>query len=233
MEQHPIPQQISSYQFKLVGDMTLKQFFQVAGGALVGLLFYSTPLHPLIKWPIILISTLLGVALAFLPFEERPLEKWLIAFFRSIYSPTVYKWKKSDKIPNFFTEDAKQQVPITQSVTADYLASTPQTSGAVQTKLETAEKSFLSKITSMWSVANQPTPTTTPSPVTTIPIVAIDSTLPGSFNPNLPTSSPVAAQPKPEVVAIPQQIPVLIPRTAPKLIVEEKPNAPTTSTNIT
>ena len=44
-------------EFKLVGDMTLKQFFQVAGGALVGLLFYSTGLHGLIKWPLILIST--------------------------------------------------------------------------------------------------------------------------------------------------------------------------------
>ncbi|KKR52786.1 MAG: hypothetical protein UT88_C0021G0001, partial [Candidatus Woesebacteria bacterium GW2011_GWD2_40_19] len=38
MEQHPIPQNISSYQFRLVGDMTLKQFFQLAGGFLVGLI---------------------------------------------------------------------------------------------------------------------------------------------------------------------------------------------------
>ncbi len=35
MEQHPIPQQISSYQIKLVGDMTLKQFFQVKA-AMIG-----------------------------------------------------------------------------------------------------------------------------------------------------------------------------------------------------
>ena len=53
-QQHPIPQQISSYQFRLVGDMTLKQFFQLAGGALVSLLFYASPLHPLIKWPFII-----------------------------------------------------------------------------------------------------------------------------------------------------------------------------------
>ena len=56
MEQHPIPQQISSYQFKLVGDMTLKQFFQVAGGVVISLIFYSLPLHGLIKWPLILLS---------------------------------------------------------------------------------------------------------------------------------------------------------------------------------
>mgnify|MGYP002364016903 FL=1 len=103
MEQHPIPQQISSYQFKLVGDMTLKQFFQLAGGVIVSLIFYSTPLHPLIKWPFILFSAGLGAALAFLPFEERPLERWIFAFFRSIYSPTLYFWKKTEKPPVFYT----------------------------------------------------------------------------------------------------------------------------------
>ena len=109
MEQHPIPQQISSYQFKLVGDMTLKQFFQVAGGIIVSLIFYSTPLHPLIKWPFILFSAGMGAALAFLPFQERPLERWIFAFFRSIYSPTLYYWKKTDKPEvNFeFTAAAK------------------------------------------------------------------------------------------------------------------------------
>src|SRR3990170_4811369 len=109
MEQHAIPQQISSYQFRLVGDMTLKQFFQLAGGALVGLLFYASPLHPLIKWPFILFFTLLGVALAFLPLHERPLEKWIVAFFRSIYSPTIFYWQK---VPakSHFQEEA--QVPM-------------------------------------------------------------------------------------------------------------------------
>src|SRR3989344_8025043 len=104
MEQHPIPQQITSYQFRLVGDMTLKQFFQLAGGIVVALFFYWTPLHPLIKWPLIFFFTLLGVAMAFLPFEDRPLENWIIAFFRSIYSPTIYSWKKSATEPKFFAD---------------------------------------------------------------------------------------------------------------------------------
>ena len=145
MEQHPIPQQISSYQFKLVGDMTLKQFFQLAGGVIVGLVFYSTPLHPLIKWPFIFVSVLLGVALAFLPFEERPLEKWIVVFFRSIYSPTLYSWKKTDKPPVFFTEDA--QVPAVQNVPTSQVKTS-------SSQLEESEKNFLNKITSLWSVSN-------------------------------------------------------------------------------
>ena len=52
MEQHPIPQQISSYQFKLVGDMALAQFGKTAGGV-AGLLisgYLSTKMQPLQVW---------------------------------------------------------------------------------------------------------------------------------------------------------------------------------------
>jgi hypothetical protein len=139
MEQHPIPQQISSYQFKLVGDMTLKQFFQVAGGVVVSLIFYSLPLHPIIKWPFILFFTLLGIALAFLPFRERPLEKWIIAFFRSIYSPTLFTWKKTEKEPIFYTEDAT--TPEIKTIQQVQLNTTTHENNL--TKLEEQEKKLL------------------------------------------------------------------------------------------
>ncbi|MDP1760392.1 MAG: PrgI family protein [Candidatus Woesebacteria bacterium] len=159
MEQHPIPQQISSYQFKLVGDMTLKQFFQVAGGVLVSLIIYSTSLYPLIKWPLILFFVLLGVALAFLPFQERPLEKWIVAFLRSIYSPTIYNWKKTVNIEKYYTEEA----PVPEIKTTQIISSVDKT---IPTKLEEAEKSFLSKISSLWT---SPTaPISIPSQIPTI-----------------------------------------------------------------
>jgi hypothetical protein len=101
-QEHPIPQQISSYQFRLVGDMTLKQFFQVAGGALVSILIYSSGLPSYVKWPLILIFFLFGVALAFLPIQDRPLSVWLLAFFKSIYSPTLYVWNKDKTNKNVF-----------------------------------------------------------------------------------------------------------------------------------
>ncbi len=84
MEQHPIPQQISSYEFRLVGSMTLKQFFKVAGGAVVALIFYSSHLPFLFKWPLIIITAGLGAALAFLPVNEQPLEVWIGSFFKII-----------------------------------------------------------------------------------------------------------------------------------------------------
>jgi len=51
MEQHPIPQNITGYQFRLVGDMTLKQFAMLAGGIIVALLFYYSPFPAFFKFP--------------------------------------------------------------------------------------------------------------------------------------------------------------------------------------
>jgi hypothetical protein len=94
MEQHPIPQQISSYEFRLVGDMTLKQFFQVGAGVVIALIIYGTGLPAYLKWPLIVFFTSLGGAIAFLPIEERPLQTWIFAFFKSVYSPTQFLWQK-------------------------------------------------------------------------------------------------------------------------------------------
>jgi len=94
MEQHPIPQQITSYEFKLVGDMTLRQFGKAAGGIILALIINSTNLIFFVKWPLIFIFAAGGLALAFVPFQDRPLETWLMAFIKSIYSPTIYFYKK-------------------------------------------------------------------------------------------------------------------------------------------
>jgi hypothetical protein len=94
MEQHPIPQQITSYEFKLVGEMTLKQFAKAAGGVILALIIHASPLVFFIKWPLIIIFAAGGLALAFVPYQDRPLETWAAAFLKSIYSPTIYFYKK-------------------------------------------------------------------------------------------------------------------------------------------
>jgi len=95
MEQHPIPQQVTSYEFKLVGDMTLKQFAKAAGGIVIAMIINASPLIFFIKWPLIFLFATGGLALAFLPFQDRPLETWLLAFIKSIYNPTMYIYKKN------------------------------------------------------------------------------------------------------------------------------------------
>lgn len=155
MEQHPIPQQISTYQFRLVGDMTLKQFFELASGIGIGLLIYSTNLHPFFKWPLVGFFILFGVALAFIPLEERPLEKWIIAFFRSIYSPTLYFWKKPQR-PDVFFAPETQTAPTPQviaphgkEVLDNYLANIQHPTEQVQSSLDVSEKSFLAGVSGL------------------------------------------------------------------------------------
>lgn len=94
MEQHPIPQQITSYEFKLVGEMTLKQFAKAAGGIIVAMVINTAPLVFFIKWPLIFVFAVGGLMLAFVPFQDRPLETWLLAFLKSIYNPTMFIYKK-------------------------------------------------------------------------------------------------------------------------------------------
>ncbi len=111
MDQHLVPQNISSYEFRLVGDMTLKQFFQLAGGGAVGLIWYNLPLPFIVKWPLILVSVGVGVMLAFVPVQGRSFSAWLLAFIRAVYSPTEFKWIQKQIIPTV-DETPKSITPL-------------------------------------------------------------------------------------------------------------------------
>jgi hypothetical protein len=101
IQQHPLPQDISSYRFRLIGDMTIKQFASLAVCIILALITYSFPLPFFFKYPIVFAFLLLGVGMAFVPVQGRSLDVWLVAFIKSIYSPTQYTWKKaSEGTPN-------------------------------------------------------------------------------------------------------------------------------------
>lgn len=222
MEQHAIPQQISSYQFRLVGDMTLKQFFQLAGGFVVALIFYSAPLIGIIKWPFVIISAILGVALAFLPLEERPLERWIFAFFRAIYAPTEYFWKKTATPPKYYMDEPAAQ-PAAAPALTQYLSGTTQKTAATS-KLEGAEQGFLATLTGIVSgLVTQATGG--PVSTTTIPV---GTQLPAT--PQAHPTPPVSAEEQKQGIQIPQTPLIRIEKVAPaRLMVEEKPAAPQTA----
>lgn len=111
MEQHPIPQQITSYEFKLVGDMTIRQFGKAAGGIIIALVINATQLIFFIKWPLIVVFAAGGLALAFIPFQDRPLETWVFSFIKSIYSPTIFTWKKRPDV-NWLEIDRSKRLEV-------------------------------------------------------------------------------------------------------------------------
>lgn len=200
-EQHPVPQQISSYQFRLVGDMTLKQFFQLAGGAVLGLIVYATPLPVIFKWPLIILFVLAGAAFAFLPLQERPLEQWFSAFFRAVYGPTRFVWTKSTKDNPYFAPEEG-----VASTTPHETSAAPQE--AHTSKLEETEKNILSRLTGMFTI-----PTRTTAPVTAVP--SLQSSSPTTPIPASPPAMPQQAQATVTPVVISQQ------RAMPTPVVQE------------
>jgi len=110
MKQHPVPQNIASYQFRLVGEMTLKQFLELAGGAILAYFTFLSKLPYFIKWPFVFSFAFSGFAFAFLPIEERPLDQWAVNFLKAIFSNTTYIWKKNNPPPSYFfySQDHKQ-----------------------------------------------------------------------------------------------------------------------------
>jgi len=114
--------------------MTLKQFGEVALGAIIAFVIYSTNLFPIIKWPLMFVAFGLGAAAAFVPIAERPIDHWIITFFRVLYKPTQYYWKRKVKIPDAFlfqqgkiSRTPEQEIdlsPIRRQRIKEYLTST-------------------------------------------------------------------------------------------------------------
>lgn len=115
MIEHPVPQNFTSYQFHLIGNMTIKQFLVLLAGAGVGFMFYSTNLPGLFKWPIVIIAVLTGIAIAFVPYEERTLDQWLINFIKAMYRPTKFYWRRTARVPDFFTYSASEATTRAQA----------------------------------------------------------------------------------------------------------------------
>lgn len=176
MEQHPVPRNISGFQFHLVGDMTLKQFGYLAGGIILAYLFYKFPLPEVIGLPLAALAAISGIAFAFVPIQERPLDRWLVAFIKSIYSPTQYIWQKNNpplailttslgkplpsapKTQNIIHKDAQQKL-------AAYLASLPPT---LEKTVSQNEKAYLDKTIDLFNILNMnphaPIPEVIPKP---------------------------------------------------------------------
>jgi len=96
MEQHAIPRQITTFEFKLIGFLTIKQFIYLVISIPIGLLiFYIFPV-PVLNFLLGLIVALIGIAFAFVPINDRPMEVWVRNLTKRLSSPTQYFFKKQN-----------------------------------------------------------------------------------------------------------------------------------------
>src|SRR3989344_8657955 len=101
MEQHSVPQHIASFEFKLFGNLTIRQFVTLAIPMGIALLIFFSQLPAIIRLPLALIFGLLGLFASLVPIGGRPFDKWIVAFAKSILSPTQRVWIKEQKLPEF------------------------------------------------------------------------------------------------------------------------------------
>jgi hypothetical protein len=97
IENHPIPQDITGFQFKLIGSMTIKQFGYLTGGLIIAWVFYISPLFFLLKMLFAFISAVTGASLAFLPINGRPLDVMISHLVNAILRPTQYVYQQSSQ----------------------------------------------------------------------------------------------------------------------------------------
>lgn len=114
MNEHPVPRNVTGFEFQLIGFMTLKQFGYLATGAILAFIFYNAPLS-FFRFPIAAVFLFVGIAFAFLPVQERPLDEFIVNLIRSVYQPTQFAWEKEVRIPSFFevkttASQIKQQI---------------------------------------------------------------------------------------------------------------------------
>ncbi len=183
MEQHPVPRNISGFQFHLIGDMTLRQFAFLAVGGFLGYIIYkAAPFSGIINIPLALFFAFAGVAFAFLPIQERPLDKWICAFIKSIMSPTQFVWYKKNLPPEILMTTISLQFQVTQPTSQTqahkdtneklraYLATVPI---PIHESLNAAEKRYIDKTLSLFQTH---IPIQTRVPPVTIPIASASPT---------------------------------------------------------
>lgn len=106
MENHPIPQDVTGFKFKLIGSVTIKQFLYILGGGILAGICFVLPANGLIKVPLALLFGGLGAAVAFIPIEGRPMDVMLKNFLKALPAENQYIFRKKGAealIFDFFT----------------------------------------------------------------------------------------------------------------------------------
>jgi hypothetical protein len=102
---HPVPQNVMDVEFKVVGDLTVRQIFYLAMAGTFAYLFFKSNLPLFWKWFFIITSTGLGIGVAFVPIQERGMDKWVVSFVKAVLSPSQRVWRKSYSPPAYYLAD--------------------------------------------------------------------------------------------------------------------------------
>lgn len=224
MENHPIPQDVTGFQFKLIGNMTVKQFAYLAAGAVLAVIAYYTPVTALwaivIKYTLVPVFGLTGTAFAFLPYEGRPLDVMVSHFVMALFKPNQYIYHKLGgrlAFLHFSTHPVVAQAPImvngvahdpTREAKLQAFLSSLHTTGVNPVPLDEKEKHYMQDLfgnKGQGAVA-QPVPAiqqVPPAPTLTSQPAPPASPTPATPQPIPPSDEPTgASQPTPSPTVV-------------------------------
>jgi len=214
MENHPIPQDVTSFQFKLIGNMTVKQFAYLASGIVLAALIWQLPVNVLIKFPFCSFLAILGTALAYFPVSGRPMDLMIENYIKALINPTQYIYEKvggqiyyPNLAPIAATKNIKQYGNAISPFPKDKLkAYIESLNTQPKSKIDEKENNFLMSVSSL-AMGN---PVLGPQPIIT-PIADVST--------QSEQSSPTPAIKKQADIPIiaPQPIPMVQPVTQPIL----------------
>ena len=206
IEQHPLPQDVTGYRFRLIGDMTLKQFLYLGVAVLVTLLVHNLPLPFFFRYPLEIVLLLLGIGLAFVPIEGRPLDKWIIAFIKSISSPTQYVWQKQKPVATSTPIKTLPQPKSFKPTSTPAKIKSTSSSFPLPPKSTSTFSSPPPSSSTKTSSKSIPIPPVPPSPSEPIPPTPVSTSLPPrpQTKPVHPVSTPT---PKPKKISSASQTP--------------------------
>ena len=146
-EQHPVPRQITTFEFKLIGFMTLRQFIYLLVFVPFGYVVYRAFPIPFINVVLGFLTAGIGFALAFTPFNGRPIDVMIRNLFKRLTSPTQYFYHKENSalyfLQNLYYESDPHQTMAhidSQNKLSTYLSKNKTMDAASETDAETAQK---------------------------------------------------------------------------------------------
>jgi len=122
MQQHTVPQNITGFEFKLIGALTIKQFAYLAAASIFSFVFFLA-IPGILKWFFIAPAALVGLAFAFLPVNGIGFDKWILLFIHAVFSPSLRLWHKAPKEISFlsdaFSYYLRRPIPVKTGVASD------------------------------------------------------------------------------------------------------------------
>lgn len=234
MDNHPIPQDVTGFQFKLIGNLTVKQFAYLATGIVFGWVLLQLPVNILIKFPLGALSAILGIGLAYFPVGGRPMDLMIGNYIKALFRPTQFIYKKTGGqiyFPNNVPFSAARSVSqykndlniFPKDKLKAYLESMNTESQRV---VDERENTFLTSVASLTTgnVSHLPaaTPSLTTQQTSPQPILIIRNSSP------LPPSEFTSAKAVPAETQTPAAVapqPVTTPHPAPRAQLSEKQEA--------